>query len=109
MVKLFRKVGAVFLRRLSVATTSPNIRQRMPRLKIIAAIGGNRLWEVAPLARRFGERVANTPSILMTGGDPAGYQSNVKDAALAGCADAGGLMISVLRKGNPRCDPVPGQ
>jgi hypothetical protein len=71
----------------------------MSRKLIVAAIGGNGLPDVASSALRFGE-VLSDRAILLTGGEPDGPHTDVKNAAMAGSQGAKGLMISVLPKGS---------
>jgi uncharacterized protein (TIGR00725 family) len=81
----------------------------MPRRRIIGVIGGNKLPDVAALASDFGRKVASPGAILLTGGESSGPQNDVKNAAINGCAEEGGLAISVLPNGRRSCSKIPGQ
>jgi uncharacterized protein (TIGR00725 family) len=74
----------------------------MARKPVVAVIGGNDLPDVAPSASLFGAALSNG-AILLTGGEPTGPSADVKNAAMQGCNDAKGLMISVLPQGPPSC------
>ncbi|MHC2722460.1 SLOG cluster 4 domain-containing protein [Bradyrhizobium diazoefficiens] len=74
----------------------------MAREPLVAVIGGNDLPDIASSARTLGEELASR-AILLTGGEPDGSSAHVKNAAMNGCRDAGGLMISVLPDGPRSC------
>src|SRR5262249_40323469 len=74
----------------------------MPRMPIIAAIGGNGLPKAAELAQDFGTLLSDR-TILMTGGEPGRPPRDVKNAALRGCEERAGRMISVLPDRQDEC------
>lgn len=86
----------------------------MTRKLVVAAIGGNHVDKAAELAKQFGKEF--TPKqgwILVTGGKPEKSKSKVKDAALFGCENARGLMVSILPKNEDQpavcCKPIIGE
>jgi uncharacterized protein (TIGR00725 family) len=73
----------------------------MSREWIIGVIGGSdkrdEIKKAAGLANALGKLITPGTGILLTGGEPPNLDT-VKDAAISGCKNVGGLMISVLPK-----------
>jgi predicted Rossmann-fold nucleotide-binding protein len=72
----------------------------MTRKIIIGVIGATTAAPegVPELAEAIGHEIGKRSAILMTGGSPLAEDRTVKDGAMRGCNNAGGRMISILKK-----------